>query len=376
MNCQELDRTEQLTHTEGVILDLRGGKRTPALWLFEEVVWPPGCSVPGQSSPCLCAILTLQQEHTLSGCPPPRDPCLSDALPAPQLLPSRGPGAQGIISSVCLHPLPQWPWPTFSTCCYMMTFTFMSSAQTSANSRCYLVDPLVGNGLESELNMCQAQVLITHHSAMWKMRLCVMKWGFINVALVLVSQGWEGWGGASVKSVWSSKTTKGCVFKDQLRATQCHTAPATRLCAGVSCCMALLASGGCWQDPLMCAQSLVPGGLLGNVPFCTALRTELQRHSWEPMDHLSVPTGAQQTLLCCFSLPWPWGFSITTLEATLAWGALALPQPSYGLGLWNGGAGELWASLGHNPLSPTHPPPAEAAPHGALCFSQSSYHRL
>lgn len=53
----------------------------------------------------------------------------------------------------------------------------------------------------------------------------------------------------------------------------------------------------------MCAQSLVPGGLLGNVPFCTALRTELQRHSWEPMDHLSVPTGAQQTLLCCFSLP-------------------------------------------------------------------------
>ena len=68
MNRQELDRTEQLTHTEGVILDLRGGKRTPALWLFEEVLWPPGCSVPGQSSPCLCAILTLQQEHTLSGC--------------------------------------------------------------------------------------------------------------------------------------------------------------------------------------------------------------------------------------------------------------------------------------------------------------------
>lgn len=22
-----------------------------------------------------------------------------------------------------------------------------------------------------------------------------MKWGFINIALVLVSQGWEGWGG-------------------------------------------------------------------------------------------------------------------------------------------------------------------------------------
>lgn len=75
------------------------------------------------------------------------------------------------------------------------------------------------------------------------------------------------WGGKkSVNSLGSSETTKVCVFKDQL-----GNSPATRLCVGPSCCLALPASRGCWQDPLMCTQSLAPGGLLGNVPFRPAL---------------------------------------------------------------------------------------------------------
>lgn len=47
----------------------------------------------------------------------------------------------------------------------------MSSAQTSANCRRYLVEALVGNGFESELSMDQAQVF-TYRPAMRKMRLC------------------------------------------------------------------------------------------------------------------------------------------------------------------------------------------------------------
>ena len=94
-----------------------------------------------------------------------------------------------------------------------------------------------------------------------------MKWDFINVALVLVLQSWEGSGGKkSVNSLGSSETTKVCVFKDQL-----GNSPATRLCVGPSRCLALPAFRGCWQDPLMCTQSLAPGGLLGNVPFRPAL---------------------------------------------------------------------------------------------------------
>lgn len=144
----------------------------------------------------------------------------------------------------------------------------MSSAETPANCRHYLVEAPVGNGLESELGMYQAQVFITHRPFMRKMRLCVMKWDFINVALVLVLQSWEGSGGEkkSVNSLGSAETTKVCVFKDQL-----GNSPATRLCAGASRCLALPASRGCWQEPLMCLQSLAPGGLLGNVPFCPVL---------------------------------------------------------------------------------------------------------
>ena len=87
MGRQELDLTEQLTHTEG-ILDLRGGKRTSAPWLCEEVVWPARVLGPR-------TVITLPtrcphslREHILSGCPPPQGPHPSDALAAPELLPS------------------------------------------------------------------------------------------------------------------------------------------------------------------------------------------------------------------------------------------------------------------------------------------------
>ena len=106
MGHQELDTTEQLTHTED-ILDLRGGKRAPAPWLCREVVWPARVLSPRTviALPTHCP--RLLQEHNLSGCPPPQGPCPSNALAAPQLLPSRGPGTQGIPSSVCLHPVPR-----------------------------------------------------------------------------------------------------------------------------------------------------------------------------------------------------------------------------------------------------------------------------
>ena len=92
-----------------------------------------------------------------------------------------------------------------------------------------------------------------------------MKWGFINVALFLLSQGWGGSGKIYQLSRGLWNHTGLCVqIPAQLRTV-------TWLWAGASRCLALPGSQGCCQGPWMCTQSLAPGGLLGNVPFCPVL---------------------------------------------------------------------------------------------------------
>ena len=150
----------------------------------------PDSHRPAYTLPSLAARTQPLWLSSTSGSLPLRCPCCPTAAAFPRPRDSRHP-------FLCL-PSPR-PSVTLTDLLYALLYddihVYVFSTDSCELQTLPCVEAPVGNGLESELGMYQAQVFITHRPFMRKMRLCVMKWDFINVALVLVLQSWEGSGG-------------------------------------------------------------------------------------------------------------------------------------------------------------------------------------